>query len=422
MSIINRNGTFHLVKKVPVRFRAVEERKQVWLSLKTDSRVEADEKAPTVWATQIAAWEAMLDGDTSAAEERHEAARRLAQAKGYRFISVDQVARLPLPDVIDRIDQVYHRGKLDPLMAEAILGLAKKPEVTMSRALEMFWPMSREKTRGKTEDQIRRWKNPRKKAFKNFIDVVGDIAVAEMTADDVLNFRDWWSDRIEGEGLTPNSANKDFTHIGSTLRFLNRHKRWGLNLPFDGVAFTDKSKRTRPPLPAKWIQERILAPGALSSLNTEARCIFLGMVNTGYRPSEGAALTADRIKLDTEIPHIEIKGDNRALKTSASERIIPLAGISLQAFRECPGGFPRYIDNPSLSGTVNKFMRENGLYPFDEGHTMYSLRHSFEDRLLDADVDERIWRDLMGHTLNRERYGKGASLEKLHDIIQMIAL
>ena len=45
----------------------------------------------------------------------------------------------------------------------------------------------------------------------------------------------------------------------------------------------------------------------------------------------------------------------------------------------------------------------------------------FEDRLLAANVDERIRRDLMGHALNRERYGKGANIEHLHRIVGAIA-
>ena len=66
-------------------------------------------------------------------------------------------------------------------------------------------------------------------------------------------------------------------------------------------------------------------------------------------------------------------------------------------------------------------MRENKLCETPD-HTLYGLRHSFEDRLLDRDTDERIRRDLMGHSLNRERYGKGASLEKLAAVVQSIAL
>jgi integrase len=111
----------------------------------------------------------------------------------------------------------------------------------------------------------------------------------------------------------------------------------------------------------------------------------------------------------------------RTLKTNHSRRIIPLTGISLTAFQQFPNGFPRYADNPTLSDTINKFLRENGLME-SERHTLYSLRHSFEDRMLAAGVDERIRRDLMGHALNRERYGSGADLKQLQELLLKIAL
>jgi hypothetical protein len=71
----------------------------------------------------------------------------------------------------------------------------------------------------------------------------------------------------------------------------------------------------------------------------------------------------------------------RALKTKHSKRIIPLVGVSLEAFGAFPNGFPRYADNPTLSATINKYLRENGLLETAE-HFLYSLRHSFEDRML----------------------------------------
>ncbi len=145
------------------------------------------------------------------------------------------------------------------------------------------------------------------------------------------------------------------------------------------------------------------------------------MVNTGYRPSEGAALAPDRICLEGKIPYIHIAPDGRALKTRRAERQIPLAGISLEVFQAMPLGTPRYRDKPGLTATLNKFLRENKLTASAE-HTTYSLRHSFEDRLLTAGVDERVRRDLMGHRLTREEYGDGGGLEVRHKAILSIAL
>jgi integrase len=89
--------------------------------------------------------------------------------------------------------------------------------------------------------------------------------------------------------------------------------------------------------------------------------------------------------------------------------------------RQFPEGFPSYRNNAAtLSGTVNKFLRSNGLAE-SPAHSMYSLRHSFEDRMLEAGIDERIRRDILGHALGRERYGKGASIEMAADPLRPIA-
>ena len=422
MSIVKRASTFHLRKRVPLRYRRVEPRVTVWISLHTDSESVAKSKAPIAWQHLIEAWEAKLAGDTGDAERRFEAARELAAARGYRYMPAPQVAALPREELLARIEAVPVRNDApDKREAAAILGGASEPKITVSRALDLYWTLAADRAMGKSEDQLRRWKNPRKKAVANFIAVVGDKALADISGDDMLDFRQWWLEKMESEDLTPNSANKDLIHLGDVMKTINKLKRLGLVLPLTDLSFKEGEKRQRPPCSVKWIKDKLLAPGALAGLNTEARCIVLGMVNTGYRPSEGAALTAAQIRLDHKVPHISIEPVGRQLKSAYARRIIPLAGVSLEAFRECPKGFPRYADNPSLSATVNKFLRSNGLMETPD-HVLYSLRHSFEDRMLAAGIDDRIRRDLFGHTLTRERYGHGASLEHLAQAIQALAL
>lgn len=299
--------------------------------------------------------------------------------------------------------------------------MVPSPGLKVSKALELFWELTSSDLLGKSQDQIRRTKNPVTKAFRNFIDVVGDKELAEINRNDMLDFRQWWSERLEVEELTANSANKDLGHLGKVLKRVNELKRLQIDLPLGGLNFKNGDAERRPPFSEKWIREKLLAKGALAGMNVEARCILLGMINTGYRPSEGAALLPRHINLEADVPHISILPEGRELKTKTSKRILPLAGVSLEALRECKNGFPRYRDKPGLSATINNFLRENGLME-SEGHVLYSLRHSFEDRLLAAGVDERIRRDLMGHALGRQRYGIGATLEMAHDIIQRVAL
>ena len=354
--------TLQLYRRVPKRYEAVEPRKFVWVSLHTDSRLAAESKASLAWAQMIEGWEAKLAGDSGDAEARFEAARDLAAVRGFRYLNAASVSKLPLANLLQRVEAVTGAlAKPDFKDASAVLGGATVPPITITRSLELFWSLAADRTIGKSADQHRRWKNPYIKAIKNLIAIIGDKAISQISGDDMLDFRQWWIEKLEAEGLTPNSANKDLTHIGSVLRTINKLKRLNLLLPLSDLAFKAGEPRVRPPFSNEWIKEKLLAPKALSALNTEARCIVLGMINTGYRPSEGAALSSAHIRLEHKIPHISIEADGRQLKSIYAKRIIPLAGISLEVFRESPNGFPRYRDNPGLSDTVNKFLRENGL-------------------------------------------------------------
>ena len=143
----------------------------------------------------------------------------------------------------------------------------------------------------------------------------------------MLDFRQYWLERIETGEVTANSANKDLIHLGEVLKTVNRMKRLGLDLPLGELSFREGESRTRPPFSRDWIRDRLLAPGALDRLNPEAGGLLLGMVNTGYRPSEGAALTAETIRLDHDVPHISIEPDGRQLKSKHARRVIPLTGV-----------------------------------------------------------------------------------------------
>ncbi|WP_235952785.1 DUF6538 domain-containing protein [Alterinioella nitratireducens] len=337
-----RGKSYQLYKRVPRRYAPIESRKFVWLSLHTDSQSIARSKADGAWAQMVEAWEARLAGDTADADKRLEAAKELAAVRGFRYLDAGKVADLPREELLRRIEAVSIRdGVPDRIDAAAVLGGAQGAGITVTRALEHYWTLAADKTLGKSEDQLRRWKNPRIKAIKNFVEVVGDKPIDQITADDMLDFRQWWLERIEG-GLSTNAANKDLIHLGDVLKTVNRMKRLNLSLPVSGLSFKKGEARVRPPFSVDWIRDRLLAPGALDGLNDEARAIVLAMVNTGARPSELAALTPECIRLDANLPHISIEAVGRQLKTQNARRVIPLLGVSLEALRAFPGGFPRY--------------------------------------------------------------------------------
>lgn len=314
------------------------------------------------------------------------------------------------------------QNSIDLREASALLGGAREPSLVISRCLELYWSLAKDRTLGKSPDQIRRWENPRKKAIQNLIQVIGDKPIDQITGDDMLDFRNWWVERLEVEELTPNSANKDLIHLGDVLKTVNRMKRLGLVLPLSDLALKDIEAKTRPPFSREWITGKLLAPGAMNGLNAEARTILLVMINTGCRPSELAALSSNTIHLEEDVPYISIEPEGRQMKSAYARRTIPLLGVSLDAIRACPEGFPRYRGSSAgLSATVNQYLRENELMETSD-HVLYSLRHSFEDRMLAAGIDDRVRRDLFGHRLTREKYGDGATLKQKQTMLQAAAL
>ncbi|WP_378943090.1 DUF6538 domain-containing protein [Paracoccus sp. R86501] len=426
ITIILRDNTWHIRKRVPVRFANVEKRTIIHVSLHTDSKSAAQDKAARVWNEMIEAWEAKQHGHNGHSEERFEAARRLAQLRGVRYMSASEVAALPLEEILQRVEGVRDGARrFDQKEADALLGLAPAPELRVSKALTLATEVCAEDLHGKSEDQIRRWKGPRQRATKNFIEVMGDKPINEITTEDLFIFRKWWVDRVMRDEAKPDTANKDFTHLLGLWKRVARSKGIGLSFTTEGLMLrTDKEKDdVRPPFSREWITDKLLAPGALEGMNTDARLILIGMINTGYRPSEGAGLMRDEIRLDGNVPHILIqKNTNRLLKNAHSKRMIPLTGVSLDAFKQARDGFPRYSRNAaSLSATVNKFLRGNKLLQ-SEDHSMYSLRHAFEDRMLTAGIDERVRRDMLGHALGRERYGSGGDLKFLLEQVAKAAI
>ncbi|MGN0932238.1 DUF6538 domain-containing protein, partial [Falsigemmobacter intermedius] len=198
MSLHLRNGIYYLKKRVPKAYAPVESREYVWVSLKTDSLRAAEEKCDKVWDGIVAAWKARLAGDTADADKRYSAAIELAASHEVRYINVGQVAELELAGLRERLDLVFKKGmgRPDKQLASALLGGVEAPSITLSAALKFHIEFEEGEMKQKSADQLRKWRNPLIKAVKNFISVVGDKELHRITADDMLDFRSWWLDRM----------------------------------------------------------------------------------------------------------------------------------------------------------------------------------------------------------------------------------
>lgn len=417
-----RGKRFHFRKRLPENFKKLFTKDVIQVPLNTDSEAVALQRASNFNLVLQDFLRGLVDSDGNDTDKKFREVVIKAKMCGFQYMPKhDLVEQSPLPEFINRLNSADILE--DKQMKEAVLGSVKAPAIRLSKAREEFFKFEQGNLKGLSENQIRKWRNPRKKAVRNFIRVVGDKSITEIIRKDILDFRAWWIDRIEKENLAANTANKEFGFVKKIMNTaIDNHS---LDVPIDsifkGISLKKVEKTTRHPFSNKFIQD-ILLKTEPSGLNEEAQLLIFAMTDTGARIGELTGLEEDDIILDAKIPHIKIRpNQTRVLKTLQSERDLPLVGASLYAFKTLGGPFKRYFGKPDLiSSTINKYYRGNNLFP-SEHHSLYSLRHSFEDRLTAVEPPDKVQAALMGHKYIRPRYGAGPSLEQKRFWLDKIA-
>lgn len=411
-------GVWYLVRRVPKEYAELDRR--VIVRISTDIAVANDPRG--VHARQVvsqlgaeleAYWRGLSDGQSAEARNRFDAAQKRARALGLPYKTAAELAAGDFNDFMRRLDLLIDAKSVDNQTdVAAVLGGEARPTINLSKLLEEFEDLNKAALAQKSENQIRKWRNPRKLAVDTFVELVGDKALTEVSRAETLRYRNWWRDRVIKEGLEIGTANKSIGQLSKMHKEVGRAHQ--LNLPpvFADLRIEGEEDKQRAAFKAEFVQTRILAPGVLDDLNDEARDLILLIADTGLRLSEGANLLPQSIFLDAPVPHVKIEANGRQLKTAQSKREIPLVGTALVAMKRNPGGFPRYLDKAdSLSALVNKYLGARKLLPTPD-HSFYSLRHTFEDRLTAVEAPEKVIASLMGHKWIRPRYGAGPSLEQ----------
>ena len=412
-----RNGIWQYRRRVPSQLTQIDPRREIRISTGCRDRASAvivasqlNEEVEAHWCLLLET--AVQNGSIEGHAGRFDVALRVARRLGLTYRPANELASGPLAEVLARVEALEDRGQAgNVVMQSAVLGGAEKPELKLSDLFSTYEKLSQDRLFEKSEGQIRKWRNPRLKAIGNLIDLTGNKPISQLTRDDALDFRSWWLDRVRDEGYDQGSANKDIGYIASMMKVVDEAFRLKLSLPFAGLRIAGERHNPRVPYDPEFVRTRILPGHELESLNAEARAVVIMVAATGMRPSEVVGLIGERIVLDDAVPHVQVRPDGRQLKTEQSERDLPLVGRALEVMRDFPDGFARYRTSPdALSAVVNKGLTSAGLRP-TSGHTLYSLRHTFKDRLIALEAPQRIQDALMGHAVKEVKYGAGPTLK-----------
>lgn len=435
-----RKGNWHYVRRVPKQAKHLDPRKVIERSLKTRSIEIARIRRDELEAADNEYWQALSVGGGNNVEvinQRHKTAVARAKVLGFVYRTVDELTNIaPISEVISRALTLDRgrgvKGDLQARDIEALLGGAPKALLNVGACYDLYKnEIAAVELKSKSPAQLKKWDETKSRSVNNFISVVGDKRIGEITREDGLSFFSYFQNRILGKGedapISIASANRNigdvrkmigdyFSHIGEP----------DYKNPLDGLFFKKikgKPRKTRQPYELDFLSNQVVPALATGDLNREAKHILLTLVETGARPSEIFNLTKNRIFLDVEVPFIRVEFDDEMeIKTETSIRDIPLVGVSLMAMRAYPKGFPRYRDKSSgFSNCVNRFLSRAGLRPTSD-HSAYSIRHSFEKRMIEGGLDSDLRRLLMGHKIDRPKYGDGGSMTFRRDELLKITL
>jgi len=424
-----RDGRWNYNRRVPKAYRDLDIRGIIRVALNTSSLEIARARRDALAKADERYWLSLKAG-LPKATDKYEAARERAMSRGFVYIPAEDLAvEATLDEILNRLDKLDTTSPVATVEADAVLGLVEPIAVSISEAFEIYCTkICAADLKGKSEAQVKRWRLVKRRAVNNFIALCGDMPMDRIERNHGKQIFEWWSQRVNptngSKALNANSANKDFTNLRILFeRFWEYQGDETRENPFRNLRFKNVVYKDVPPFETVWIRSRILAPNVLNGMNEQARCLVYALIETGCRPSELANLRPEHIVLDHDIPHLRIRPqEKRALKSKSAHRDIPLLGVSLQAMKKCPDGFPRYQDkSDSLSATLLKAFKVRNLFPTKD-HRIYSFRHSFEKRMLEADLDYGLRCSLMGHHNDRPSYGDGGSLEFRREQLAKITL
>ncbi|MEM8971988.1 MAG: tyrosine-type recombinase/integrase [Pseudomonadota bacterium] len=458
-AIIPRSGT----KNLYMRVRRPDTGKPAWCSLGTPDRAEAERRRPKRYAQFLEKHpscatppdrlaqlrDMIIEGDRQirsqiSLDDRRKAAEAIRTSMAVRVQSVQEMAltrdfsfyRMHFPNASE--DECLamircHWQTLKDIQStdEAILDIAAPTSADsedydapkFSTVADAF--LSEARFTDKDTKQ-------RAAAVRDFVSVVGDRPIDSYTKEDMRAFKKVlldspakWQTLKATRGKTFKEAARIARDVGlPTLSAASiRDKRYQLQKVFEyGVANYDNVYNIFAD-ERGWAKRKTAANQRSAFNDDELSALVSGLdekhfwltwlgIATGARLEEITRLKPEDIRVNTEVPHILIKGT----KTDSSHRAVPIHPrlVELGLHPKVPIVRSKARDvADATSKSFGRLLKRLGLKR--PGLSFHSLRHTFVVKCRQASVDHEARERILGHTLDgmNAQYGDDYASEAI---------
>ena len=263
-------------------------------------------------------------------------------------------------------------------------------------------------------------------ASKLLLELCGDKNITAYNRADANKFRD----HLLSKDMVGTSIVRVISNIKAIINFATSELGVPPNASFSRL-YIDRKAGTQKRQPIS-IQNIRLLQDICYDWDDEKRWIIGLISDTGLRLGEAVGLAKSDFQVHDDIPVVIVKPHPwRRLKTTSSERIVPLVGAALWARKRIlestkngEFAFPIYnrgerSNSNSASAALNKWMNVK----VANCGSVHGFRHSFRDRLRTVQCPAEVIDQLAGWlTLGvGTAYGDGYPLSVLHKWMKAIA-
>ena len=311
--------------------------------------------------------------------------------------------------ICQRLDEKWLPMRLDAMGLGNVLAndVSKLAAPNLSEAVQTYLQLN----------GIGRPKTFHRAAMRNaqvVMDILGNRPISEYSTLEAGKVRD----ALIGRGLAVLSVRRSFTTIKAIINLAIAEHGLNIRNPFSAIYMPEADSKKRVSIPVETIRQ---IQQSCMEHDDDMRWLVALISDTGMRLAEAAGLHMDDLKLDEDIPCVEIKPHPwRSLKTKGSQRQVPLVGASLWAAQRIRANasscfaFPRYTDSErcnanSASNALNKWIQAN----FRDDIVIHGFRHAMRDRLRAVSCPSEMIDQIGGWSSGKlgEGYGDGFDLK-----------
>jgi len=364
-----------------------------------------------------ALFRAMKDDQQLTPSETKNAAFALLQTHGLKAGDALEEMRMPpgwqgswdsTPHISQFEDDMRDQYEQPNALTNAAFGaLYNKLPVLLSEAFTVYLE-NHPKGKGKDfqKNQAQHW--------SKLVSLLGDIALEGLTRDHARQYRD---QRL-ATGVKTTTLSREISVLRAVVNVACREIPLNIKNPFDSLSIANANEDATKRHPFTKDEWKTLVNAAIQA-DDEPRRIALVLAFTGARLAEIAGLRKQ--DFNPSAGEISIRSHaSRSLKTSGSERVIPLLPLALDALSAQMAisttefMFPAYANaintnSDGASATLSKWAKK-----YVVGKSMHNFRHTFRDALRAVECPEPIVKEIGGWSSSHDvsvGYGLGYPVE-----------